>query len=254
MKPPGQEGTCYGYLRDPVFLTSAALYLLNRLLLKPLTAGDGGSLHAFLHGHLNDLLCIPFCLPPLLLIERKLGLRGHDGPPTRLEIGVSLAIWTAVFEWAAPRFFHPFTVGDPGDIVAYAAGPHLGIASARPGCRPSGGPCAPTADMIKWLSTICEGIAGFVIWSFVGLWGGFILIAVIGSFVSLPVEMTRVVWFSIALVAGLVMAVVYSWRAFQAHEGRRIPDRESFAKLVAFALCALAWAGVILFLQIPKGH
>jgi hypothetical protein len=122
MELPGQEGTRYGYLRDPVFLTSAVLYVANRFLLKPLTADDGGALHAFLHGYFNDFLCIPFCLPPLLLIMRKLGVRRHDGPPTRLEIVASVALWAAVFEWMAPLFFFPLTVGDPGDIAAYAGG------------------------------------------------------------------------------------------------------------------------------------
>jgi hypothetical protein len=103
-------------------LTAAALYVLNRLVLKPLTAGEAGTVHGFLHGHLNDVLCIPFCLPPLLFVEQKLGFRGHDGPPTRLEIAGSVAIWSAFFEWAAPRVFLPVTVGDAGDVAAYAGG------------------------------------------------------------------------------------------------------------------------------------
>ena len=118
----GRQRKPYGYLRDSVFLASAGLYVLNRLVLKPLIDGYPGPLHAFLHGYLNDVLCIPFCLPPLLFLQHKCGLRGHDCFPTRGEIMGTLVIWSMFFEWAAPRLFFPLTVKDPHDVAAYAGG------------------------------------------------------------------------------------------------------------------------------------
>jgi hypothetical protein len=118
----GDRERPYGYLMDSVFLVSATLYFVNRLVLKPITAFHPGPLHAFLHGYLNDVLCIPFCLPPLLFLRRKLGLRRHDGFPTRVEIIGTLVIWSVCFEWVAPRLIFPSTVSDPRDVVAYAGG------------------------------------------------------------------------------------------------------------------------------------
>jgi len=120
--PPQNKNPTYQYLKDPVFLMSVMLYMANRIILKPLTANDTGTVHEFIHWHLNDFLCIPFCLPPLLFIERTMGLRYHDGPPTRTEIVGSLIIWIGFFEWAAPLLFRRGTVADPSDIPAYIGG------------------------------------------------------------------------------------------------------------------------------------
>lgn len=76
---------------------------------------------AFLHGTFNDLLLIPAALPILLWIERMIGLRTHDRPPTALEIGAHWAIWSVIAEGIGPRIF-PGVVGDGWDVVAYAAG------------------------------------------------------------------------------------------------------------------------------------
>src|SRR4051794_33238787 len=89
----------FGYFRDPVFLTAAALYLINRLILKPLEGPRGG----FFHNYGNDILCIPFCFPVFLWLYRGIGVRSHDGAPTRFELISHLVVWSFYFEWAAPR-------------------------------------------------------------------------------------------------------------------------------------------------------
>jgi hypothetical protein len=105
----------FRYLRDPLFLFGCAAYALNRWLLKP-------HLHStFLHSYFNDLFLIPCALPPLLLLQRWLKLRSHDGPPTAGEIGFQLVVWSILFEWIGPHIM-PHAVGDPWDVVAYAVG------------------------------------------------------------------------------------------------------------------------------------
>ncbi|MGN6555809.1 MAG: hypothetical protein ACTHLW_19045 [Verrucomicrobiota bacterium] len=105
----------FRYLRDPLFLISCAAYALNRWWLKP-------HLHsAFLHSHFNDLLLIPCALPPVLLAQRWLKLRSHDGPPQVGEIVFQLVAWSILFEWIGPHIMR-HTTGDPWDAVAYAVG------------------------------------------------------------------------------------------------------------------------------------
>jgi hypothetical protein len=105
----------FAYARDPLFLLSCALYALNRWGLKP-------RLHsAFLHDHFNDLLLIPCALPLLLLMQRWLGLRNHDQPPTFGEIGLYVVVWSILFEVLGPRLVS-WSVGDPWDAVAYVFG------------------------------------------------------------------------------------------------------------------------------------
>lgn len=108
------------YVRDPVFLTALALYLLNRFLFKPMEGPHGG----FFHSYVNDLLCIPFCLPPCLRAYRAIGVRTHDQVPTRFEMLTHLIVWSLTFEVFAPRVggIYAWTVGDPLDVVAYAIG------------------------------------------------------------------------------------------------------------------------------------
>ena len=104
----------FRYARDPLFLLSCLLYLLNRTLLKP---------HfqiPFLHNYFNDLLLIPCALPLVLLLQRKLRLREVDCPPTFFEISFHLVIWSLLFEGVAPHLIH--STGDPYDPLAYWAG------------------------------------------------------------------------------------------------------------------------------------
>lgn len=106
----------FRYLADPLCLLSCALYALNRWVLKPRVHS------AFLHDHFNDLLLIPCALPPLLLMQRWLHLRENDGPPTIGEITLYWMVWSILFEWIGPRIMPGRTVGDPWDVLAYAAG------------------------------------------------------------------------------------------------------------------------------------
>jgi hypothetical protein len=82
--------------------------------MKPLCA-DG-----FLHSDFNDLWLMPCALPLLLWLQRRAGLRQHDGMPTGGEILGALALWSVLFEWVGPLCLR--VTGDPLDIVAYGVG------------------------------------------------------------------------------------------------------------------------------------
>ncbi len=110
----------FGYLRDGLFLTSCALYAANRFVLKPLVPGG------FFSWWFSDLLLIPCAAPVSLWIERRLGLRSHDRPPTVGEILFLLVLWSVLFEVVAPRFL-PQATGDWHDVVAYALGAALAL-------------------------------------------------------------------------------------------------------------------------------
>ena len=68
------------YLRDPLFLLCVGLYFVNRFILKQIW------LSGFVHEHLNDLICIPFWLPIMLFVQRRLRLRDGDESPRPSEI------------------------------------------------------------------------------------------------------------------------------------------------------------------------
>lgn len=105
----------FAYLRDPLFLGCFALYWINRLALEKLwPAGPH-------HAYLNDLLLVPFWIPPMLWAQRALRLRTHDGPPEPPEIAVPVVIWSVWFELLLPGRVTG-AVGDPLDVVAYVAG------------------------------------------------------------------------------------------------------------------------------------
>ena len=107
----------FKYLRDPLFLTSVALYALNRWVVKPsLPAGE-----VFFSGYFNDLLVIPCALPPLLLLHRRLRLRHADAPPTASEVAVHALVWSVFFEVLAPLFVRAARA-DAWDVAAYCAG------------------------------------------------------------------------------------------------------------------------------------
>jgi hypothetical protein len=112
---PGAALKSFRYLRDRLFWLTCCLYALNRWGLKPRVHS------AFLHDHFDDLLLIPCALPPLLLLQRWLGLRLHDRPPTPSEIALNLAVWSILFEVIGPHLF-PWAVGDPWDVAAYVVG------------------------------------------------------------------------------------------------------------------------------------
>jgi hypothetical protein len=108
----------FGYLRDPLFLACVLVYFVNRFVLK--TIWETG----FVHEHLNDLLCIPFWVPIMLWVERRLGLRRDDSPPEAVEVVVPLVLWSWLFEIALPRteLFGRYCTADHRDVLYYAAG------------------------------------------------------------------------------------------------------------------------------------
>lgn len=105
----------FGYLRDPLCVAACLLYVLNRGWLRGHVGGE------FLTGYFNDLLLIPAALPPVLWLQRQLGVRAEDGPPRWGEIGLHVAAWSFVAEGLAPLVLARAT-GDWGDVLAYAAG------------------------------------------------------------------------------------------------------------------------------------
>lgn len=117
----------FRYLRDPVFLVSLGLFLANKLVLKPHTG------NVFVHGYLNDLLCIPLWVPVMLTGMRLCRFRNHDRFPSSLEILIPLIFWSAVFEVWLPRTraFGIVTTADPLDVLAYAVGAAMASVSWR---------------------------------------------------------------------------------------------------------------------------
>ncbi|MGL4942938.1 MAG: hypothetical protein ACRC46_07090 [Thermoguttaceae bacterium] len=108
----------FGYCRDPLFLVCVIVYVVNRFCIKP------NCDIVFFHAYLNDVICIPFTLPPMLWLLRRLRLRFHDGPPTFLEVAIPLLLISWAFEIYLPNTatFQNVTVADPADIVAYTLG------------------------------------------------------------------------------------------------------------------------------------
>ena len=112
------DGRWFRYHADPVCIACLLIYPLNRYVLKPHHIGGW-----FTHGYLNDVICLPLFLPMILLAQRRLGLRRHDGYPRWWEIAQHWAVFSVVFEVVLPRMSGAFdTTADPWDVVAYAAG------------------------------------------------------------------------------------------------------------------------------------
>lgn len=86
----------FRYLKDPLFVFCLVVYFANRWLCKPYTQNQ------FSISYLNDLICIPFWVPIMLFIMRRIGLRTHDRCPSASEILVPLLLWSVVFEIALP--------------------------------------------------------------------------------------------------------------------------------------------------------
>jgi hypothetical protein len=108
----------FRYLADPLFLGCVVLYFANRFLIKRFVAGG------FFHDHLNDLMCIPFWVPIMVFLMRKVGLRGDDAPPRADEILIPLVMWSAIFELYLPRvrYFEHLATSDCVDVLYYAIG------------------------------------------------------------------------------------------------------------------------------------
>ena len=131
--PPHNPPPRFRYLFDPLFLFSVAAYFFNRYLLKPHFS------LAFLHNHLNDLLCIPVWLPILLVLSRILRLRSHNDPPRLREILIPLLIWSWLFEALLPAapISQSWCTPDPFDLTFYTLGALLASLFWRCWYRPS---------------------------------------------------------------------------------------------------------------------
>lgn len=108
----------FRYLLDPLFLGCTALFLVNKLLLRP---------HldiTFLSSHLNDVICIPLWVPVLVALMRITGMRRHDRPPEAHEILIPLLVWSWVFEVVLPQtpLFAGIATADPLDVASYTVG------------------------------------------------------------------------------------------------------------------------------------
>jgi hypothetical protein len=119
-EPPGKSAAGYrpfGYLADPICIGSILIYMLTRWVLKPHHIGG-----CFVHGYLNDLICLPLFLPIILRAQSILGIRRHDLPPTLFEVLHNWVIFSVVFEVVLPRIPAFASTGDPWDCVAYMVG------------------------------------------------------------------------------------------------------------------------------------
>lgn len=108
----------FRYLFDPLFLVTVVIYVVNRYVFEPYLPGT------FFHSYVNDLICIPFCVPIMLWGMRITRVRRHDGPPTLAEIAIPLLIWSFAFELFFP-YVGPWAGGataDPNDIICYVIG------------------------------------------------------------------------------------------------------------------------------------
>jgi hypothetical protein len=117
----------FRYLRDPLFLFCLILYFVNRLILKPLVrTGLAGQ---FIHGSLNDLICIPFWVPIMVWILHVLRLRHTDSPPTAPEVLVPLLVWSWWFKIMLPQTaaFRHWVVPDPGDVLTFTSGALIAV-------------------------------------------------------------------------------------------------------------------------------
>ena len=112
--------------RDPLFLFCVALYFVNRFILKPYI--HGGVFGTFLHDSLNDVICLPFWVPIMVWMMRKVGLRADDAPPRGVEVLIPLLLWSWFFELILPNLgpFRHLAVCDPNDILCYTVGTVLG--------------------------------------------------------------------------------------------------------------------------------
>ena len=92
----------------------AALYLLNRLILKDVTAGW---LHLLCKNHLNDLACPLLFLPAAEVLLIAIG-REQTAFPAVFAIGLSAGL---IWEYVGP-IINPRSTSDPLDLLCYCAG------------------------------------------------------------------------------------------------------------------------------------
>lgn len=102
-------------ITDPLCLLACGLYLANRFWFRSHVGG------AFLQGYFDDILLVPAALPLVLSIHAMLRWRNPADAPDAREILLHVAIWSGVCEWLGPHL-SPGAVGDPLDVLCYAAG------------------------------------------------------------------------------------------------------------------------------------
>ncbi len=107
----------FRYIDDPVCITMMVIYVLNRFVLKPHHVGGW-----FVHGYLNDVICLPLFVPIILRLQSVLGIRRHDLPPTLFEVIQNWLVFTVLYQLVLPRFPLFVTAGDPWDSLAYISG------------------------------------------------------------------------------------------------------------------------------------
>lgn len=129
----------FRYLKDPLFLFCLVLYFVNRWVLKPYFPNE------FSRCYLNDVICLPFWVPIMLFLMRKIGLRRVDTPPTGGELIIPLLLWSGVFELILPRldFFRPLATSDYRDILCYTVGAALAAIAWRLDYGEAGEPQCP---------------------------------------------------------------------------------------------------------------
>lgn len=118
-------------LRHPAFITSAVLYILLRI------GAEYGLRLPLLHGHITDLLCMPFVLTLAQSAVRLLFPHFRVNAALAWATCAAFALW---FEWWLPAM-DPRHTADWADVCCYAAGtgvfiflnsPRLKTATARP--------------------------------------------------------------------------------------------------------------------------
>ena len=150
----------FAYCREPLFALAALLYACNSAWWKPCAPDEAW----FVRGYLGDVLCLPVLLPATLWLQRRLGLRAHDEPPSPWEWLGHWALWSVCFELVGPALplLVPGAVRDPLDVVAYG----IGAAAAAVWWGTSGGSLrARPADAKRWAARalVAAGVAGFVL-------------------------------------------------------------------------------------------
>ena len=133
----GSAVKAFRYGLDPLCVAACILYAINRFWFRHFSGIP------FFIGQFDDSLLIPCALPPVLWMQRRLGLRDHDRFPDITEIGFHLVVWSAIAEGIAPHFIHRAT-GDWKDVIAYAIGAlvagiwwRLWVQAKRPPGNPS---------------------------------------------------------------------------------------------------------------------
>ena len=113
----GHAARPFAYVDDPICIASMAIYLINRLLLKPHHVGG-----RLVHDYLNDLLCLPIFLPIILRLQAALGIRRGNRHPTLAELLHNWVVFSVLYEFVFPKLSAFSTTADPWNSVAYLIG------------------------------------------------------------------------------------------------------------------------------------